>query len=31
MYWVVAKAGGEFDIETGEDGTVIRLEVPARP
>ncbi|ELZ48886.1 histidine kinase [Halorubrum coriense DSM 10284] len=31
MYWVVAKAGGEFDIETGEDGTTIRLEVPARP
>ncbi|GAA0550902.1 PAS domain-containing protein [Halorubrum ejinorense] len=31
MYWVVGKAGGEFDIDTGEDGTTIRLEVPAHP
>ncbi|MYL68379.1 PAS domain-containing protein [Halorubrum distributum] len=31
IYWVVAKAGGEFDIDTGEDGTTIRLEVPAHP
>ena len=31
MYWVVAKAGGEFDIDTGEDGTTIRLEVPVEP
>jgi PAS domain S-box-containing protein len=31
MYWVVAKAGGEFDVDTGADGTTIRLEVPAHP
>ena len=31
IYWVVGKAGGEFDIDTGEDGTTIRLEVPANP
>ena len=31
MYWVVAKAGGEFDVDTGAGGTTIRLEVPARP
>ena len=31
MYWVVAKAGGEFDVDTDADGTTIRLEVPARP
>jgi len=31
MYWVVAKAGGEFDIETGPDGTTVRLEVPTHP
>ncbi|SDF93165.1 PAS domain S-box-containing protein [Halorubrum xinjiangense] len=31
MYWVVAKAGGEFDIDTDEDGTTVRLEVPAQP
>ena len=31
IYWVVGKAGGEFDIDTGEDGTTIRLEVPAHP
>ncbi|WP_241988349.1 PAS domain-containing protein [Halorubrum sp. SP3] len=31
MYWVVAKAGGDFDIDTGEDGTTIRLEVPRHP
>ena len=31
MYWVVAKAGGEFDIDTGGDGTTVRMEVPARP
>ncbi|QAU13906.1 PAS domain-containing protein [Halorubrum sp. BOL3-1] len=31
MYWVVAKAGGEFDIDTGEDGTTVRLEVPRHP
>ena len=31
MYWVVAKAGGEFDIDTGEDGTTVRLAIPAHP
>ena len=31
MYWVVAKAGGEFDVDTGEDGTTVRLSVPAHP
>ena len=31
IYWVVGKAGGEFDIDTGKDGTTIRLEVPANP
>jgi PAS domain S-box-containing protein len=31
MYWVVGKAGGEFDVDTGEDGTTIRLAVPAHP
>nr|WP_241981592.1 PAS domain-containing protein [Halorubrum sp. GN11_10-6_MGM] len=31
MYWVVAKAGGEFDVDTGPDGTAIRLEVPLDP
>jgi len=31
MYWVVAKAGGEFDVETDADGTTIRLEVPVDP
>ncbi|TKX56467.1 PAS domain-containing protein [Halorubrum sp. SS7] len=31
MYWVVAKAGGEFDVDTGGDGTTVRLRVPARP
>jgi len=31
MYWVVAKAGGDFEVNTGEEGTTIRLEVPARP
>lgn len=31
MYWVVGKAGGEFDVDTGEDGTTVRLEVPAHP
>ncbi|WP_424015922.1 PAS domain-containing protein [Halorubrum xinjiangense] len=31
MYWVVGKAGGEFDVDTDENGTTIRLEVPAHP
>lgn len=31
MYWVVGRAGGEFDVETGDDGTTVRLEVPANP
>jgi PAS domain S-box-containing protein len=31
MYWVVAKAGGEFDVDTSEDGTTIRIEVPLDP
>jgi len=31
MYWVVGRAGGEFDVDTGEDGTTVRLEVPAHP
>ncbi|OTF01315.1 PAS domain-containing protein [Halorubrum sp. SD683] len=31
MYWVVAKAGGEFDIDTDGEGTTVRLEVPVRP
>jgi len=31
MYWVVGKAGGEFDIDTDADGTTVRLEVPAHP
>ena len=31
MYWVVAKSGGEFDIDTGDGGTTIRLAVPERP
>nr|WP_239638855.1 MULTISPECIES: PAS domain-containing protein [Halorubrum] len=31
MYWVVAKAGGEFDIDTDAEGTTVRLEVPVRP
>jgi PAS domain S-box-containing protein len=31
MYWVVAKAGGEFDVDTGGGGTTIQLAVPARP
>ncbi|WP_017344163.1 ATP-binding protein [Halorubrum sp. T3] len=31
MYWVVAKAGGEFDVDTTESGTTIRIEVPVDP
>ena len=31
MYWVVAKAGGEFDVDSGADGTTVRLAVPAHP
>ena len=31
MYWVVAKAGGEFEVDSGPDGTTVRLEVPADP
>ncbi|MFW6317625.1 MAG: PAS domain-containing protein [Halorubrum sp.] len=31
MYWVVAKAGGEFDVGTDGDGTTIRLAVPVHP
>jgi sensor histidine kinase regulating citrate/malate metabolism len=31
VYWVVAEAGGGLDVETGEDGTTVRLRVPARP
>ncbi|QWC18438.1 PAS domain-containing protein [Halorubrum sp. 2020YC2] len=31
MYWVVGKAGGKFDIDTDEDGTTVRLEVPTHP
>ncbi|WP_049906663.1 PAS domain-containing protein [Halorubrum tebenquichense] len=31
MYWVVGRAGGEFDVDTGDDGTTVRLEVPAHP
>jgi len=31
MYWVVAKAGGEFDVDTAENGTTIRIEVPVDP
>lgn len=31
MYWVVGKAGGDFTVDTGEDGTTIRLEVPTHP
>ena len=31
MYWVVAKAGGEFDVDTDGEGTTVRLEVPVNP
>ena len=30
MYWVVSRAGGEFDVG-GDDGTELRLSVPAHP
>ena len=31
IYWVVAKAGGEFAIDTSSEGTTVRLTVPAHP
>jgi PAS domain S-box-containing protein len=31
MYWVVAKAGGEFAVDADGAGTTVRLEVPANP
>jgi len=31
IYWVVAKAGGEFAVDTSDEGTTIRLAVPAHP
>jgi PAS domain S-box-containing protein len=31
IYWVVAKAGGEFSVDTSSEGTTVRLAVPAHP
>ncbi|OYR41736.1 PAS domain-containing sensor histidine kinase [Halorubrum sp. Ib24] len=31
IYWVVAKAGGEFSVDTSSEGTTLRLAVPAHP
>jgi len=31
IYWVVAKAGGEFSVDTSSEGTTLRLAVPVHP